>query len=56
MAKREQKIKELTVYRKQYRGPDFLVEHVDLVFELDLDRTFVSSRAHYQAGEHTRSQ
>ncbi len=48
MAKREQKIKELTVYRKQYRAPDFLVEHVDLVFEL---APFDS-----MTGEHTRSQ
>ncbi len=53
MNQRTQKSRDLTVYRKQYRAPDFLVEHVDLEFELDLDRTFVNSRARYRRNPET---
>jgi aminopeptidase N len=33
-----------TIYLKDYQAPDFLIEHVDLTFELEEERTRVSSQ------------
>jgi aminopeptidase N len=37
-----------TVQRRDYRAPNFLVEQVEIGFDLDLDRTIVATRFHLQ--------
>lgn len=40
-----------TIFRKDYRVPEYLVEHINLTFELFDSFTQVTARAHYTANQ-----
>ena len=42
-----------TIYLKDYQRPDFYIDHVDLVFELEEERTRVLSTLHVRRNQHS---